>query len=546
VSTGNSVTALAVETGAATAKRADLQPSCRPNQRWLWLGYHLKQISMASTRTLLLPLVAIIIGTFMVILDTTVVNVALPTLGRVFATDLSVLQWVIGAYLLAQAAVIPLSGWLSDRFGAKRVYLTSLVLFTFGSALCGFAQSGEMLIGTRVLQGLGGGMLMPIGMAVLYRLTPPDRRGAVFGLFGLPVMVAPALGPLLSGYLLEFADWRLIFLINVPIGALALLFGVRALPSIAAGRAAGALDTLGIILGPLAFVSLSFGISQSTQVGWTAAPTLAGIGVGLLALLLFVWRELVTTDPVLELRVFASRDFTLAILTQWAGFGAMFGTFFLVPLFLQQVRGYGSFETGLFTLPQAVASGVFMQVSGRAFDRFGARPPVLLGTSLIIGAMWLMSQLSGSTTGEDLRLPLILMGAGMGSMMMALNTHMLNTAPRELVGRVTSLTSAMQNVVGSLAIATFATILQARLPFHISEAGIAAGGQPSPAMLADAAAFAFGDVYRTALMIVVVAWLLVWTLRRPQPAGAVIVGRRHAENDQPRASVEREPLLVGD
>src|SRR5437870_8700638 len=203
---------------------------------------------MASARSLLLPLVAIIMGTFMVILDTTVVNVALPTLGRVFATDIGLLQWVIGAYMLAQAAVIPLSGWISDRFGAKRVYLTSLVLFTLGSALCGLAQSGEMLIGTRILQGLGGGMLMPIGMAVLFRLTPPERRGAIFGLLGLPLMVAPALGPLLSGYLLEFADWRLIFLINVPIGGLGLSGGARVLPALPPGRAAGAHGRLGILL----------------------------------------------------------------------------------------------------------------------------------------------------------------------------------------------------------------------------------------------------------------------------------------------------------
>src|SRR5918911_1997689 len=159
--------------------------------------------AIASTRSVLVPLIAIVLGTFMVILDNTVVNVALPTLGRVLGTDLSVLQWVISAYMLAQAAVIPLSGWLSDRFGAKRVYLTSVVLFTLGSALCGLATSSQMLFATRVLQGIGGGMLMPIGMAVLYRLTPPDQRGAIMGLFGIPIMVAPALGPILSGYLLQ-------------------------------------------------------------------------------------------------------------------------------------------------------------------------------------------------------------------------------------------------------------------------------------------------------------------------------------------------------
>ena len=215
------------------------------------------------------PMLTVIVGTFMVVLDNTVVNVALPQLGQVFGAELSLLQWVITAYFLAQAAVIPLSGWMSDRFGAKRIYLISLVLFSLGSALCGLAISAQTLIAARVVQGLGGGMLMPIGMAVLFRLTPPERRGAIFALFGIPIMVAPALGPVLGGYLVEFADWRYIFLLNVPVGAVALVMGLRALPALPASRAVGALDTLGIVLAPLAFASLSFGISQSTHYGWT-------------------------------------------------------------------------------------------------------------------------------------------------------------------------------------------------------------------------------------------------------------------------------------
>jgi EmrB/QacA subfamily drug resistance transporter len=351
-------------------------------------------------------------------------------------------------------------------------------------------------------------------------------------MFGIPIMVAPALGPLLSGYLLQYADWRLIFLINLPVGIVALLVGLRALPAIPAGRVAGALDSLGIVLGPLAFASLSFGVSQSTYEGWTAPTTLGGIGLGLVALALFIWRELSIADPVLELRVFRGRDFSLGIVTQWAAFGALFGTFFLIPLFLQQVRGYGAFETGLYTLPMAVASGVFMQIGGRVFDRVGVRLPVLFGMTLIGGAMWLMSGLSGLTTGEDLRVPLVLMGAGMGSMMMALNTHLLNTAPRELIGRVTSLTNSLQNVVASLAIASFATILQTRIPVHVAEASVAAGGTPSGALLSDAMAFAFGDVYRAALIVVAVGWALVWTLRRAQPASAEV------EQFHPAAEVE--------
>jgi hypothetical protein len=294
---------------------------------------------------------------------------------------------------------------------------------------------------------------------------------------------------------------------------------------------AGALDSVGLVVGPLAFASISFGVSQSTVAGWTAASTLGGIAVGLVALVVFVWRELSTRDPLIDLRVFRSRDFTLGIVTQWTASATMFGTFFLVPLFLQQVRGYGAFDTGLYTLPTAIASAIFMQIGGRAFDRVGVRPPVLLGMTLIGTAMWMLSGLRGQTSGEDLRLPLTLLGAGMGSMLMALNTHLLNSAPAELVGRVTSLTSALQNVVASLAIATFATILQARIPLHIAQTGAGA----TPTLLADAAAFAFGDVYRLALVIVGVGWCLVWTLRRPRPSGAAEPGSMDPASFEPAA-----------
>jgi predicted MFS family arabinose efflux permease len=275
-----------------------------------------------------------------------------------------------------------------------------------------------------------------------------------------------------------------------------------------------------MILGPLAFASISFGVSQSTTAGLMAPETLAGLGIGLLSLGLFIWRELATRDPVLDLRVFGSRDFTLGILVQWSATAAMFGTFFLIPLFLQQVRGYGAFDTGIYTLPTAIASAVFMQIGGRAFDRLGVRPPVLFGMALIAAAMFSLSGLQGDTTGEDLRIPLSLLGAGIGSMMMALSTHLLNSAPRELVGRVTSLTSALQNVVASLAIATYATILQARIAFHLAETGGAA-----PAVVGDATAFAFGDVYRVALVIATAGWLLVWTLKHVQTGTAAEIER---------------------
>ena len=191
----------------------------------------------------------------------------------------------------------------------------------------------------------------------------------------------------------------------------------------------------------------------------------------------------------------------------------MFDTFFLVPVFLQQVRGYGAFETGIYILPTAIASAIFTQIGGRAFDRVGVRPPVLAGVTLIAAAMWLMTSLNGQTTGIGLIAPLTCLEAGMGLMMMALNTHLLNTAPQQLIGRVTSLTNALQNVVASLAIATFATILQTRISAHVAEL-LFGTSAPSAGVVLDATALAFGDVYRAALVVVALGWCLVWTLRR--------------------------------
>lgn len=420
--------------------------------------------------------------------------------------------------MLAAAAVIPLAGWLSDRYGAKRVYLTALSMFMIGSVLCAAAPSAPMLVFFRVLQGLGGGMLMPIGLAFVYRLAPPDNRGAVMGAFGIPMLLGPALGPILSGWFLQYADWRLIFLINLPVGALALVAGLRALPALPGRSGGGALDLPGAILGPIAFASLSYGISETTVAGWTGAPTLIGIGVGLIALVAFIVRELTTDYPLLELKVFRRRDFTLAIMAQWAAFAGLFGTMFLIPLFLQMVRGYGSFETGLYTLPQALVAAATMPIAGRLFDRFGARPTVTAGLALVAVAMGLLARVTAETTGADLRVPLGLWGAGMGLLMMPLGTHILNSAPRELVSRVTALTGALQNVVASLGVATFATLLQARIAVHLADRPI--GQPPTPDVFAAIQAAAFGDVYRSALIMIALAFLLGLTLRRPAPASA--------------------------
>jgi EmrB/QacA subfamily drug resistance transporter len=406
------------------------------------------------------PLLAIIVGIFMVVLDSTAVNVAVPGLVRQFHGTIPMLQWTITGYVLAQAAVIPLAGWLSDRFGAKRVFLISLVLFTLGSVLCATAQSGSMLIAFRVLQGLGGGFVLPVAMAYTYRLSPPEKIGAVMGLMGIPILFAPAIGPVAAGWLVQYVSWRWIFLLNLPVGLIGVSLTLRSLP-VTPRQAVGKLDLAGMILGPLAFVALSYGVSAGST-SWTSDSTLGGIALGIIALALFVRAELRAEAPLLELRVFKAVDFSLAIVVQWLGQCALFGALFLVPLFLQQVRGYGAFATGLILLPQAIAAALFMPLGGVLFDRIGARPLVMAGSALLIIGAFMLAAVSSTTSGTELIAPLALYGMGMGLMMMPINTQLINAAPRRLVSRVTSLTGALQQVTTSLTVAGLSTILASR------------------------------------------------------------------------------------
>jgi len=474
-----------------------------------------------TIRSIMGPLIAIIMGIFMVVLDTTAVNVSLPTLSRDFKSDVHTLQWVLTGYLLAQAAVIPLAGWLSDRFGAKPLFLAAVAMFVLGSLLCATAQSAEMLIAFRVLQGLGGGFVMPVGMAYTYRLSPPDRRGAVMGMLGVPILFAPALGPTLAGWLVQYADWRWIFLLNLPVGIVALVLGVRRLPE-TARTAAGALDLPGIVLGPLSFASLSYGVSSGSS-SWTSANTLAGLIVGGLALAAFVAVELRSARPLLELRVFRSRDFCLAIVASWTSVIALFGGIFLVPLFLQQVRGYGAFDTGLTMMAQALTAALFMPIGGRLFDRIGARPLVVVGLGLVTMGTFLLTRLTNTTSGTDLIVPLALRGAGMGLTMMSINTHLLNAAPRALVSRVTSLTQALQNVVNGLGIAALSTVLASRTATHIGAARatlphttpahtVPGGTLPGP--ITAAMASGFNDALSIVSVVALAGVLLGFTLRR--------------------------------
>ncbi|MEK3919150.1 MULTISPECIES: DHA2 family efflux MFS transporter permease subunit [Paenibacillus] len=460
-----------------------------------------------SIKTIILPLLAIIVGMIMVILDSTVVNVAIPNLVQYFETDLKTIQWTVTGYTLALSAVIPLAGWLTDRFGAKRVFLFTIAMFTLGSVLCSIAQSPEQLIIYRVIQGLGGGMVAPIGMAMVFRLAPPERRGSIMGMLGIPMLLAPALGPVLSGWFIESLSWHWIFLINLPIGIAAFILCIKFLPDTDRGRTP-ALDLLGMILAPIAFSMLAYGVSEGGT-SWTSATTLTGVIVGGVALIMFIIVELRHQNPLLELRVFKSSDFSRGIILAWVSQVALFGAMILIPLYLQQIKGYTALETGLILLPQALASGVGMPLGGRLFDKIGARPLAFVGLGIISGALFILSSITAETGLGLIITALVMMGLGMGLSMMPLNTHVLNAAPRKLVGRVTPLTAAAQQVVVSFAVAGLTGFLTSRIADNTTST--------EPTAIVHGLVAGFNDTFFLAACIALFGCLLSLILRKPKP-----------------------------
>lgn len=483
-----------------------------------------------SIKSILLPLLAVVVGMIMVILDSTVVNVALPQLAEDFDSTLSAIQWTVTGYTLALSAVIPLAGWFTDRFGAKRVFLITIALFTIGSALCALATSPTQLIIYRVIQGLGGGMVAPIGMAMVFKLAPPEKVGTVMAVLGIPMMLAPALGPVLSGWIVQYATWQWIFLVNLPIGVIALLIGIKYLPKIEQ-KAVPSLDVIGMILAPIAFATLAYAVHEGGTAGWAAAHTVIPLIIGGVTLVLFILAELRHKQPLLELRVFGSSDFTRGIVLTWVMQIALFGSFILIPYFLQTVQGYGALDTGLILLPQAVASALMMPIGGHLYDKMGARPVVIVGLTVITGALFMFSNVTFDSGLGYIITSLALIGGGMGLSMMALNTHVLQAAPMRLVTRVTSLTAAAQQVMVSFAVAGLTGYLVSRMTHYSKTVH-----SNNPLLPMESA---FGDTFLLASIIAAVGLFLGFFLRRPK--------KLPEEEERKSAEEKLEPsVIIGD
>ena len=419
-------------------------------------------------------MVVYIAGLFMTIIDGTIVNVALPTLAQDFGVLSTDIEFVAIAYLLAFAAVIPAAGWLGDRFGTKRMFLVALTIFVVASGLCGAAPTLPLLIGARILQGFGAGLVTPIGSAMLFRAFPLEERStATVGVLSVAI-VAPAIGPVLGGVIVDNVDWHWIFFVNLPIGAVALTLAAQWLREERQPRA-GRLDISGLVLSAGGVSLLIYTLSTGPEKGWLSASTLATGVVGIAALVGLVALELRLDHPLLQLRLFTDRLFRTVNIASSMVYAGFFGWIFVLPLYMQTLRGFSATQSGLVQAPQAIAVFIVSNLLGRRMYRVvGPRRLMIVGTVITATA-------TGSFALADLTTPLwalatgsFVRGAAVGMVFVSIQTAVYATTSHADTGRATSLFNTQRQIAYATGVALAASVIASKVS--------AVGGDQAPAI----------------------------------------------------------------
>nr|WP_134740823.1 DHA2 family efflux MFS transporter permease subunit [Nocardioides sp. 503] len=463
----------------------------------------------------------VVLGAIMSILDITVVSVALETFQRDFDATSAEVAWTMTGYTLALASVIPLTGWAADRFGTKRLYLLAVVLFTAGSVLCAAASSLGMLVAFRVLQGLGGGMLMPLGMTILTRAAGPERVGRVMAVLGIPMLLGPIFGPILGGALIDSASWHWIFLINLPIGIVALVYAWKVLPADEV-EPSETFDWVGMLLLSPGLAAFLYGVSsipeakQSEGTVWTPEVVAPAV-VGALLIAAFVPWALHRSNvhPLIDLRLFKSRTMTVAVLAMALFAIAFFGASLLFPLYFQQVRGEDALGAGLLLAPQGIGAMLTMPVAGILADRIGPGKIVMTGIAVITIGMAMFTQLTADTSYAFILGALFVMGLGMGGTMMPIMSAALATLEPHTIARGSTLMNIVQQVAASIGTAVFAVLLTN----GILDIGVSPAEDPARyvAGLADS----FATVFVVATVMVALVLVPAFLLPRRRSAAPV-------------------------
>jgi EmrB/QacA subfamily drug resistance transporter len=410
----------------------------------------------------------LLLGAFISILNQTLLNVAIPHLMNDFNVSATTVQWLSTGYMLTNGILIPITAFLIESFGTRALFISAMGLFTAGSVVCA-ASTGftPMLVG-RIIQASGAGIIMPVVMNVFLTVFPPEKRGAAMGTMGIAMMFAPAIGPTLSGWIVEHYSWRLLFLLVIPLAIIDILFAVRWLKNVSK-LTYPHFDLLGTIFSTLGFGFLLYGFSSAGDKGWSSNTVLLTLAAGLVFIVIFVVRELNMRQPMLEFRVFKYDIFTVSTLVGATVNMTMFGGMLLLPIYLQNIRGFTPLQSGLLLLPGALLMGVMSPISGAIFDRIGARPLAIIGLIITAVTTWEFSLLTDATTYGHIMVIYTIRSFGMSLLMMSVQTEGLNQLPPHLGSHGTAMSNTVRQIAGSIGTAWLITVMSSRATIHLAD-----------------------------------------------------------------------------
>jgi len=476
----------------------------------------------------------VMLGLVMAIIDTTIVNVAIDTIGGNLGATVDEVAWVATGYILASVVIMPLNGWLTALLGRKRFYAISLAIFTIASFLCGTARSIWVLVFYRIVQGIGGGALQPTAQAIMFETYPPERRGSAMAIFGLAAMVGPAIGPTLGGWIVDNANWPLIFYINVPIGIVAFLMTLAFIPNPKyIVKPKGGIDWIGLSLLTAGLASLQFVLEQGERDDWFSSQTILLLSaLAVAALLAFVLKTLRDRHPLVDLQVFRFRSFSFgSILAIIMGFG-LFGTALILPLFFQTILGFTAFDTGMALMPGALATAVSMMIVGRLLNRIDGRWSIALGTLGFAWATWLLGGLDVQAGYWDVFWPRLLQGFALGFLFVPLTTIALGDVPVPELAGATGVFTLLRQLGGSLGIAILTTLLTHRtaIAWNVLASGVTqthgySTGALTQLVAQQAAMIAYNYLFRLTAIVFVLSTPLIFFVRprrTPQALGVAL------------------------
>lgn len=421
---------------------------------------------MEQQRSIAPTITVLICGMFIAILNQTMVNVAIPHMMNDLNVSTTTIQWLSTGFMLANAIMIPISAFLMETISTRLLFAAAMSLFTIGSLVCGIGNIFSIILVGRIVQAIGAGIMMPLVTNIFLRIFPPEKMGRAMGMMGIAMMFAPAVGPTFAGYMVEHYSWRILFFVMVPLGVVEVILTFKYLSNVLK-LTYPKLDWLGAVFSTIGFGGLLYGLSEAGSKGWGDAIVLVTIIIGLVALVFFVFRQITISSPLLNLRVFSNFTFAMSTLVSMIVNMAMFGAMLLLPIYVQNIRGYTALESGLLLLPGALLMGIMSPISGMLFDRFGVRPLALVGLTITAITTYQFTKLTDSSAYMHLMLLYALRSFGVSFIMMTIMTEGLNALSPKLKGHGTAVSNTMRQVASSFGTALLVTVMSTRTTEHL-------------------------------------------------------------------------------